>query len=359
MTMILAEAPDIGATIVSPLVSTAECQLPANVNAAAMSPDGSWAVFGLGDGTVQVLALDGFDDGPGQTTPAVAFRHRGAVTGLKVTAGGIISAGQDGKVVRCAPPRETKVLMDLGDRWIDGLAVDLKTGCVAAACRDRIVICDGNGAKLSDADGFPSTISGLSFAPDGKRLAVSHLNGVSLISVATSSTDLTLEWKGSQTDVTWSPDGRFVVTATQDRELHIWDLVTMQDFRLGGYRHKVHEMRWSPDAAFLFCTGADVVTAWSFDGTGPAGKPPVEMGYVYDGLVTTVAAHPARPIVAGGYSTGAILVGGVTRGEAIVARAGGAARITALSWSPDGRHLLAGSEAGKAVLITVPDDLEL
>jgi hypothetical protein len=72
-----------------------------------------------------------------------------------------------------------------------------------------------------------------------------------------------------------------------------------------------------------------------------------------------VAAHPDRPLVAGGYSTGAILIGGVAKGEAIIARADGTAKVTALAWTPDSRHVLAGSEAGEAVLMDVSPETEL
>ena len=97
--------------------------------------------------------------------------------------------------------------------------------------------------------------------------------------------------------------------------------------------------------SFLICTGADVITAWSFADAGPAGKPPVEIGYVYDGTVTAVAANPVRTLVAGGYSTGSLLVGGVTKGEALMARASQGDAVTALAWTPDGGRLIAGTPA--------------
>lgn len=359
MSVVQSETDDIGATIVSPLASTAEFAVPANVNAAVVPRDGAYGAFGLGDGTVQFLALDGSDGNAPATSGAAAFRHNGAVTALRVAAEGFISAGQDGRVVHWPAPHKANTLIDFAGRWVDAVAVDETTGRIAAACRDCIAVVDAQGKSLTRADGFPSSVSGLAFAPDGKRVAAAHLDGVTLVSAASGAHDLVLEWKGSQTGLTWSPDGRFVVTATQERELHVWDLVTMQDFRMGGYPHKVRDMRWSRGGEYLFCTGADVVTGWSFAGAGPSGKPPVEIGYVYNGLVTAIAAYPERPLVAGGYSTGAVLIGGAARGEAILARPAGPAPITALCWSPDGRKLLAGSEAGEAVLIQVPDDLEL
>ncbi len=150
-----------------------------------------------------------------------------------------------------------------------------------------------------------------------------------------------------------------MVSATQERELHVWDLVTLQDLRMGGYPHKIHGLGWLTDGPFLICTGADVITAWSFADAGPAGKPPIEIGYVYNGLVTAVAANPVRALVAGGYSTGSLLLGGVVKGEALLARASQSDAITGLAWAPDGCRLIAGTAAGTAIIVDVPDDLNI
>ena len=45
----------------------------------------------------------------------------------------------------------------------------------------------------------------------------------------------TLEWKGSHLDVTFSPDGRFLVTAMQEPTLHGWRLVDSKHMRMSGY----------------------------------------------------------------------------------------------------------------------------
>lgn len=361
MSVLSSEAPDIGATVTSPLIAAAECRLPANVNDAVFLDGEDAGLFALGDGTVRRVDICD-EDGPAARAEEapVLVRHDGAVTRLALLPGGFVSAGQDGRVVLHAPPAGPKPLADFKGRWVDALAVHGATGRIAAASGTALRVAASDGTKLFfKADGFPSTVSGLAFAPEGRRLAAAHLDGVTIVSVDEGTEDLKLAWKGSQIGVSWAPDGRYLVTATQERELHVWDLVTLQDFRIGGYPHKVHGLRWSKDGRYLFCTGADVVTAWVFDGSAPGGKPPIEMGYVYDGLVTAVAVHPERPLVAGGYSTGAVLVGGVARGEALIARAGGGARVTALAWSRDGRRLLAGTEAGEVVLMDLPADMEL
>ncbi len=347
------EAPNIGATITSPLIAAAEHRLPANINAAVVLADGRHVAFALGDGSVRLLALDDMAE------PTTLTRHRGAVTYLARTGEALVSAGQDGAVLQSAPGNSTRPLIDFDGRWVDALAVHQASGRVAAASAKLLATAGDDGVTVLGVEDLPSSVAGLAFAPDGKRIAIAHLDGVTVVQADDGKTDLKLAWKGSHIGVTWSPDGRFIVSATQERELHVWDLVTMQDFRMGGYRNKVHGLAWSQAGDVLFCTGADVVTGWSFAQGGPAGKPPVEIGYVYNGLVTAVAAHPSSRMVAGGYSTGAVLIGGVIKGEALIARASAVAPVTALAWTPDGRKLVAGTQAGEAILMTLTSELEM
>ena len=66
-----------------------------------------------------------------------------------------------------------------------------------------------------------------------------------------------LEWKGSHLDVTFSPDGRFLVTAMQEPTLHGWRLADGKHMRMSGYAAKVQSMSWSADGKWLATSGAD------------------------------------------------------------------------------------------------------
>lgn len=356
MTTAQATSFDFGAQITSPLLQRAEARLGANVTAVA-ALDGR-AAFALGDGTVRLRSIP-HDDGKAAfgDNEIVATCHSGAATALVPFRGGFVSAGQDGRVARYTGTESGVVpVIDFDGRWVDALAVHERTGCIAAAAGKQVVVAaEGGGLVASDA--FASTIAGLAFAPEGRRLAAAHCDGVSILSAETGRREHGLGWKGAHIGVSWSPDGRFIVSATQERELHVWDLVTLQDLRLGGYPHKIHGLHWLRDGSFLVCTGADVITAWSFVEAGPGGKPPIEIGYAYDALVTAVAAHPSVPLVAGGYSTGSLLIGGMSKGEALVARASDGDGITAVSWAQNGRFLIAGTAGGNAVLVAVPENL--
>jgi WD40 repeat protein len=361
MTLVQPDTLDFGARLVSPLLNRAEHRLAANVTAAVVLGSGGRAAFSLGDGTVRLRDIGGDSDRPAfGNSEIIAIRHEGAATALTRFLEGFVSAGQDGRLVRYADTGTLPFsLFDFGERWVDALAVYEPTALVAAAAERRLVVVDQDGRVRFESNDFPSTISGLSFAPEGRRIAAAHLDGASIFSIAGGEREQLLKWKGSHIGVSWSPDGRYLVTATQERELHVWDLVTLQDRRLGGCPHKIHGMAWLADGSFLICTGADVITACSFADAGPASKPPVEIGYVYDGSVTAVAANPARALVAGGYSTGSLLVGGVAKGEALIARPSQGDAVTAVAWSPDGTRLIAGTAGGNAIAVNVPHDLAI
>jgi WD40 repeat protein len=364
MTLAQTDTYDLGAQMMSPLLARAEQKLAANITAVATiggSSDKACAAFALGDGTVRLRDIEGPEGSPSiGASERVAARHDGAATELAPLLRGFVSAGQDGRVIRCPAAGESaSPLFAFGGHWVDALAVHEPSGCIAAAAERHLIVIDQQGHLQFETDAFPSSISGLSFAPEGRRVAAAHLDGLSILSLDGGAPEHRLAWKGSHIGVNWSPDGRYVVSATQERELHVWDLVTLQDHRLGGYPRKVHGMQWLAKGPFLICTGADVITAWSFAEAGPGGRPPIEIGYAYDGLVTAVAANPMRALVAGGYSNGSLLIGGVTKGEALLARGSQGDPITALSWFPNGQRLIAGTAAGNAIVVDVPKDLSI
>jgi WD40 repeat protein len=52
----------------------------------------------------------------------------------------------------------------------------------------------------------------------------------------------TFEWHGSHTAVSWSPDGKFIVTAMQDREMHCWRWRDRESMRMSGYPSKIRAL---------------------------------------------------------------------------------------------------------------------
>jgi len=350
-------AVDQGTTRVAPGITHKHVSVAANVTVVKGLPSdlpGCGVAVGLGNGGVAVFGGDG-DMGPELQS------HGAAITGLVGQGTALFSIAQDGKLfTHDLMTGARSLLFSSSGDWLSSLTLAPKTGMIACVAGKSVTVLptvmSAAGTRDLQFTGHPSSVSGLAFSPDGTRLAVSHYDGVTLWHLDGSGKGDLLRWKGFHIGVSWSPDGRFIVSATQERELHVWDLVTGKDFRLGGYPAKTHELEWTtPDTgpAKLVCSGADVITAWPFGDVGPGRLPPVEIGYVYTGRVTAVAPHPNRALVAGGYTTGTVLVGGMQKGEAAFARIADGEEISALDWVAGGSVLAAGTRAGSLDLITV------
>jgi len=258
---------------------------------------------------------------------------------------------EDGRLVRVSPDGAVATIWTGKPGWVEQLAVHARSGLRAVAQGRAVVVLGADGVPLAHLDDHPSTPTGLSFSPNGSKIAVSHYGGISVWQVVTGEKTHGLSWHGSHTGVSWSPDGRFIVSAMQDKELHCWRMPAAKGMRMSGYPSKIRALSWTADAAYLVAGGADTVTSWYCAEGGPAGRAPLEFGYVFNGTVTAVAAHPTDRRAAGGYNEGTVLIGELETGDAIIARPPGGGAVTTLSWSEDGASLIAGTERGAVALI--------
>lgn len=347
---------DIGAEVVSPLVQAEHVQLPANATALAFAADNRSLAVALGDGSVSLVTRSALG-GWGQINRPC---HRVAAVAVASLGSQFVTAGQDGAVRLVDPEGQVapEPLYHAADHWIEALAVHEVSGTIAVAAGREVAILRADGQRIGTAS-LAETPTGLDFAPDGGRLVASHYNGLTVIDTASGAQVQFFEWKGSHIGVTWSPCGNYIVTATQERMLHGWNLRTGKHFRMGGYPRKTHQMAWTDDASIMACSGADVITAWSFAHGGPGGKPPLEIGFVFGGTVTTVAVHPSKPLVAGGFNTGNVLIGATRKGEAVVAQARTGVPVTAMAWSPYGDTVAAADSGGRLSLFALAADLKV
>ena len=339
---------DHGARVVSPHIHAATASFGAHVLAAVALLDAGAAAVALGDGRVVFPSLADAD-------PAAAELELGAMA-LSVAPdprrARVLIGTEDGRLLAVRPGAELEVLADTDAGWIEALAVDPETGRVAFAQGRTVQLLDGDGGDLGLFRDHPSTVTGLAFSPSGGALAAAHYGGVSVYTLDDGARRQ-LRWHGSHIAVRWSPDSRFIATAMQDRELHCWPADgTSNGVRMAGYPTKVRDLAFTPDGGFLAAAGADTVTAWDCRGKGPGGKPPLEVGHVFNGLVTRVAPRPGGADLAAGYDDGTVLIGRIENGRCTIARAGGGAPVSALAWTDDGTRLLAGTEDGTFAVLT-------
>ncbi len=283
----------------------------------------------------------------GETKRIVA--HGGGILAAASDGERVVTGGDDGKTVATNANGEMEILAtDEKRRWIDRVAAG-PGGATAWAIGKTVHVRDDKGQIRSIE--IPSSAGGLAFAPKGLRLAVSHYNGATLWFPNAQAAPEKLSWKGSHHEVSFSPDGRFLMTSMQEPTLHGWRLVDGKDMRMSGYSSRVRSMSWSASGKWLATAGAEQLILWPFSGKdGPMGKPPKQLA-AFGVQAEHVACHPKQEIVAVGYADGLVLLVRIDDGAEILAKKPDKAPVTALAWDNSGTLLAWGTEEGKAGII--------
>jgi WD40 repeat protein len=277
--------------------------------------------------------------------------HDGAILASSSDGSRIVTGGDDGKLVSTdADGAHEVIATDDKKRWIDQVALG-PDGAVAWSAGKTAHVRTKKGELRSFE--APSTVAGLCFAPKGFRLAIAHYNGATLWFPNASAKPETLEWKGSHLAVTFSPDGKFLMTAMQEATLHGWRIADAKDMRMSGYSARVRSLSWTADGDYLATSGSEQLILWPFDGKdGPMGRQPKLMAQA-SSRVAVVACHPRQPVAAAGFADGAVQLVRIDDGALIQARQADGQPVSALGWDSTGQILAFGTEAGEAGVLAL------
>ncbi|MEN3147764.1 WD40 repeat domain-containing protein [Neorhizobium sp. IRAMC:178] len=302
--------------------------------------------FATAAGTIHRL------DGGEKVTEA----HQGLLTCIRDPfSATLLTGGEDGKVMRIGSNGEATLIAEAPRKWIS---------VVAGGPQNALAYAHGKSSFVQLNDGslkeFPEerSVEGLAFAGKGLRIAAARYNGVSLHWVGTNAPPVDLEWKGAHNAVTFSPDGRFLVTTMQENALHGWKLDGKpgenRHMRMTGYPAKVKSLSWSPKGKWLASSGAPAAIVWPFSAKdGPMGKAPQELGTRANIMVTSVAFHPVEEVLAIGFIDGMILGVRLADAKEALLRRPGKGGITGLSWSANGKLVAFSSDAGDCGVIDI------
>lgn len=302
--------------------------------------------FATAAGTIHRL------DGGEKVTEA----HQGLLTCIRDPhSATLLTGGEDGRVLRIGHDGSIAELAAVPRKWIN---------VVAGGPQGTVAYAHGRSSFVRLADGttkeFPEdrSVEGIAFAPKGLRIAAARYNGVTLHWAGTNGAPVDLEWKGAHTGVTFSPDGRFLVTTMQENALHGWKLDgkpgDARHMRMTGYPAKVKSLSWSVKGKWLASSGAPAAIVWPFSAKdGPMGKAPLELGTRADIMVTQVAFHPAEDVLAIGFVDGMVLGVRIADGKEALLRRPGKGAITGMNWSTTGKLLAFASDAGDCGVIDI------
>lgn len=303
---------------------------------------GTIAAVAMGDGSVHWITESGEASATAVHTGAIlsACRHPDGEA--------VVTGGDDGRVCRVAMNGEVTQLERFERKWVEHLVASPTSGVIVAGVGKEAIVWVPGRSDASHRYAVASTVGGLALDAKGKRLAISHYNGATIVYGSNpESGRIALQWLGSHLTCTLSPNGRYLLTALQETGLHGWQLPEMRDMRMSGYTAKTRSFSWDRRAKWLATSGDAQAILWPFDGkAGPMGRAPMLRAERKGALVTQVAFHPRDDALAVGYSDGVVALARLADEDALLLDEPGA-YVTALAWNDAGTRLGWGCEDGR------------
>lgn len=322
------------------LFGLSERTIPLDGTASFLGFTGERLMIATGGGTVRAETLE--------SSLWERSVHAGAVLCATVAANGgsLLTGGDDGTLRLTSPHGQSALLYDAA-RWIDTVACSPSRIAWTSGRKLFLGTLAGDGPDREIALG--STCRALAVSPDGKRLAVAQYGGVLIADMENlNAKPAMLQWAGAHLSVSWSLDGRFVVTGMLENALHVWKLGDEATHgQMTGYNIRPLSHAWTGDGK-LATSGADCVVLWPFDGAnGPVGRSPEVFGQS-PAAIKSLARHPSGGVLALGYSDGAVALANLQSREIVLIRYPDRHAIGMMTFSDGGNLIAFASDAGWA-----------
>jgi uncharacterized protein with WD repeat len=231
-----------------------------SVHSVAFSPDSKRIVSG-GGGTVQV-----WDAKTGQEIHTLKG-HKSSVHSVAFSPDSkrIVSCGGETVQVWDAETGQATLTLKGHSSTVlsvsfspDGKRIVSSCGCVGLSLAPpppEVKVWDADtGQQTLTFNGHRDPITSVSFSPDGKRIVSGSLDETAILwNAATGQELLTLKGHTDYvTSVAFGPDGKRIVSASNDRTVKVWDAVTGQEIlTLRGHLSGVRSVAFSPDGRHI------------------------------------------------------------------------------------------------------------
>lgn len=320
-------------------------KLDAFAERAAVSDACDQAALALGDGRVAVVDL------PGGQARFVQV-HQGSALGVAAHPGqGFVSAGDDGRLVRLGPDDKSTELVRQPGVWLEPLATGQGGAILAVGAGKTVLMADLVSGVVRSLGPHSATVACLAVSPAGGVLAVGYAGGVSLWDLDQGGEPANIAWPGGNRAMAFSPDGKYLACANQDRAVHVLDLDAQNVFTLAGLPASAAQLAWTGDSKFLVTTGAGAVLMWPVPECFSDRPAPLVAAPQEEAALAAVAVNPAIPFLAAGFDNGRVILVETVRLAALDLDHQFAAPVSCLAWSRDGRRLVCADEEGEVVAL--------
>ncbi|KIM25035.1 hypothetical protein M408DRAFT_226597 [Serendipita vermifera MAFF 305830] len=326
-----------------------------SVNSVAFSPDGRRIVSGSSDNTIRI-----WDAESGETIIGPLKRHSKPVNSVAFSRDGrrVVSASSDftirlwnadtGKVIKVLVGHDSHILtVDFSPKgeWI-----------VSGSKDGTILLWEVESAKVTreasretiqkQVWGRRGSVHAISFSPDGRRVVSGSLYGTIRVWDAETGemiTESPKEHTDAVNSVKFSPDGRRVISGSEDSTIRVWDAETGEMITESPKEHTdaVNSVKFSPDGRRIV-SGSDDKTLRVWDAeTGKVVAGPLKG---HTDFVNSVCFSPNDKWIVSGSDDTTLLIWDAETGEVVAGPLKGhKGPVLSVGYSPDGRKIVSAS----------------